>query len=73
MGTWQQRFFEASGHYLKYYKAEDRKKLLAAFDLRLVAVEPDLKDDKVEQRTAHCGRAPHTGQRRQRPPPPARR
>jgi hypothetical protein len=38
---WQKRYFEASGHYLKYYADDNKKELLAAIDLRMVTVPPD--------------------------------
>jgi hypothetical protein len=38
---WQKRYFEASGHYLKYFSDDKKTELLAAIDLRMVTVPPD--------------------------------
>ena len=35
-GVWQRRFFETSGHYLRYYPDERRSELLAAVDLQVL-------------------------------------
>mmetsp|Transcript_50589 Transcript_50589/g.99086 ORF Transcript_50589/g.99086 Transcript_50589/m.99086 type:complete len:472 (+) Transcript_50589:63-1478(+) len=47
ISQWQMRWFEITGTYLNYYKTDQRKKLLAAIDLRcLVSVELG-DDDRV--------------------------
>jgi hypothetical protein len=48
LSGWQQRWFEATGHYLRYYKAENRESMLAAIDLLQVCVE-------VPNKTKHSG------------------
>jgi hypothetical protein len=51
LAGWQQRWFEAAGHYLRYYKDDRKDSMLAAIDLRAVCIEKDSKIEKSAQFT----------------------